>query len=140
MRPDTRLSRVLHVLLHLSELNAPVTSSVIAQMLGTNGAVVRRMMAGLRDAGLVTSVKGHGGGWSLARPLDEISLLTVYQAIGSPTLFAMGNDEERPRCLLARAANDAADEALAVARHSFEAVLERASVSDLAAKRAREMR
>jgi len=31
-------------------------------------------MAGLRRAGIVRSEKGHGGGWSLGRKLDDVTL------------------------------------------------------------------
>ncbi|QTG90363.1 Rrf2 family transcriptional regulator, partial [Vibrio furnissii] len=64
MRLDSRLSRVLHILLHL--VKQPMTSEQFATMLGTNAVVIRRTMAGLRDAGYVTSTKGQGGGWTLS--------------------------------------------------------------------------
>ncbi|MFK7852685.1 MAG: Rrf2 family transcriptional regulator [Granulosicoccus sp.] len=131
MRQDSRLSRVLHALLHLDRMDAPATSELIATMLQTNPAVVRRTMAGLRDAGMVTSTKGHGGGWSLAKPLNEIALLDVYQALGSPPLFLIGNDEEEPSCLLARAANNATSLALDHARKQFENSLASISVAQL---------
>jgi len=101
MRQDRRLSRVLHALLHLDKMDAPATSNLIAQMLQTNPAVVRRTMSGLREAGIVTSTKGHGGGWALAQNLDKITLLEVYHALGSPPLFAMGGDDAETSCLLA---------------------------------------
>ena len=120
MRPDSRLSRVLHALLHLDDMGGPATSDLLATMLRTNPAVVRRTMAGLRNAGIVSSTKGHGGGWALARPLERISLLDIYTALGAPTLFAIGNDEDDPDCRLARAANAATDRALDAARRRFE--------------------
>lgn len=132
MRQDNRLSRVLHALLHLDGMDKPATSEQIAQMLQTNAAVVRRTMSGLRDAGIVTSIKGHGGGWSLARPLDQITLLAIYNALGPPQLFAIGNDDENPSCLLARSAYAATDEALDAARQHFEQSLERVTVAQLA--------
>ncbi|MFZ2103110.1 MAG: Rrf2 family transcriptional regulator, partial [Oricola sp.] len=69
MRRDNRLSRMLHMLIHMSEHEEPMTSETVAAMLSTNPVVARRTMAGLRDAGLLTSKKGHGGGWALAAPL-----------------------------------------------------------------------
>ncbi len=132
MRQDNRLSRVLHALLHLDGMDAPATSAQIAQMLQTNAAVVRRTMSGLRDAGIVTSVKGHGGGWSLAKPLDQITLLVIYQALGSPQLFAIGNDDDDPSCLLAKSAYAATNEALAAARRQFEHSLDVITVAQLA--------
>ncbi len=133
MRQDSRLPRVLHALLHLDQMKGPATSELIAGMLQTNAAVVRRTMAGLRDAGIVTSTKGHGGGWSLSRPINEITLLDIYTALGSPTLFAIGNDGEEPTCLLARAANAATTRALKGARRQFEESLASISVADLTA-------
>nr|WP_245304123.1 Rrf2 family transcriptional regulator [Hoeflea olei] len=123
---------MLHALLHLEQMQKPATSELIAQMLGTNASVVRRTMGGLREAGIVVSVKGHGGGWSLARPLAEISLLDIYQALDAPTLFAIGTDDGQSTCLLARAANDATANALLKAQHHFQAHLRRISVADLA--------
>ena len=133
MRYDSRLPRVLHALLHLEKMDAPATSDLIAQMLGTNGSTVRRTMAGLRQAGIVVAVKGHGGGWSLGKPLSEISLLEIYQALGSPTLFAIGTDQDNTTCMLARAANSATTDALASARRHFEDELKKTSVADLLA-------
>jgi len=132
MRQDSRLSRVLHALLHLDQMDGPATSQLMAKMLQTNAAVVRRNMSGLREAGFVASSKGHRGGWSLAKPLNEITLLGIYKALGSPQLFAIGNDEEEPACLLAKAANSATNNALREARIQFEQSLQHVTVADLA--------
>lgn len=107
MNKDTRLSDVLHVLLHLAQVEAPLTSEVLAVSMGTNPAVFRRTMAGLRRAGYVTSGKGHGGGWRLARPLKEISLLAVYEALDRPTLFAIGSRSRHPDCMIEKTVNAA---------------------------------
>ena len=107
MRRDSRLSGVLHVLLHLAEHRGPVTSEVLAKAMHTNPVVLRRVMAGLRDQGFVRSEKGHGGGWTLARDLSEITLRDIYAALGSPLLFAIGNRTEAPDCLVEQAVNAA---------------------------------
>jgi Rrf2 family protein len=112
MRSDSRLSRMLHVLLHMARHDAPMTSEAIAKMLRTNAVVVRRTMAGLRDAGYVRSAKGHGGGWVLARDLERISLLDVHRAVGGPQLFAIGNDDANPGCLVEKLVNESLDDAL----------------------------
>ena len=74
MKRDSRLSGMLHILIHLAEAEAPVPSEKLALAMQTNAVVVRRVMAGLRDAGLVSSSKGHGGGWVLARDPAQVSL------------------------------------------------------------------
>lgn len=91
---------MLHVLLHMDQAHEPLTSDVLARSMGTNPAVFRRTMAGLREAGLVRSERGHGGGWQLARSLREITLLDVYEALDRPKLFAIGNRSERVDCLV----------------------------------------
>src|SRR5690606_34725128 len=131
MRQDRRLSRALHALLHLDQMGRPATSELIAGMLRTDSAVVRRTMGGLRAAGIVTATKGHGGGWSLAKPLNDITLLSIYTALGSPVLFAIANDDGPAKCLLAQAANRATSQALKAARLRFEESLRNITVADL---------
>lgn len=116
MRQDHRLSRMLHVLIHLDRHRKHATSEEIATMLRTNPVVVRRTLGGLRKVGLVTSEKGHGGGWRLARGLSEISLRDIYTALGEPPLFAIGNAEDEPDCLVEKAVNNAIDDTLGLAR------------------------
>jgi Rrf2 family protein len=110
---------VLHVLLHMAEHSGPATSEVLAKAMSTNPVVIRRIMAGLREQGYVRSEKGHGGGWTLARDLAEITLRDIYDALGRPSLLAMGNRTETPGCLVEQAVNTALDKAF----HDAEALL-----------------
>jgi DNA-binding IscR family transcriptional regulator len=112
MPTDTRLSRMLHVLIHMDRIGSPVTSEVISRMLNTNPVVVRRTMSGLRAAGYLTSEKGHGGGWALARSLDEVTLRDIHEALGSPKVLAIGLADENPLCLVERAVNEALKDAM----------------------------
>lgn len=111
MKRDSRLSGVLHVLLHMAEAEAPLTSDELARAMQTNPVVVRRLLGGLRRAGFVHSEKGHGGGWTIARNLAAITLRDIYDAIGQPNLMAMGNRTEAPGCLVEQAVNAALDTA-----------------------------
>lgn len=105
MKKDSKLSSILHVLLHMAHYNRPLTSEALAGFLSTNPVVVRRTLAGLRDAGYVDSTKGHGGGWVLVCDLQQITLRQIYEAVGAPPVFAMGNRMDEPRCLVERAVN-----------------------------------
>lgn len=126
MRRNSQLSGVLHVLLHMAEHDRPSTSEELARAMTTNPVVVRRILGGLRDAGLVASEKGHGGGWVIARPLEQITLRQVHDALGAPELLAIGNRTEAPTCLVEQAVNAALgavfDEAEAVLLAGFGAV------------------
>lgn len=119
MKRDSRLSGVLHVLLHMAEHEGPATSETLARAMQTNPVVIRRIMAGLRERGFVESEKGHGGGWTLARPLSDITLRDVYDALGSPALLAVGNRSDNPDCLVEQAVNAA----LAESFREAEAIL-----------------
>src|SRR3954465_4326101 len=119
MKRNSQLSGVLHVLLHMAERDGPMTSEVLAKAMDTNPVVIRRIMAGLRDQGYVRSEKGHGGGWSLARDWRAISLKDIYDALGCPSLLAIGNRTEAPGCLVEKVVNAALDPAF----HAAEALL-----------------
>ena len=57
------------------------TSAQIAEHAGTNAVVVRRVLGKLREAGLLTSEKGHAGGWQLSRSPQTITIADVYLAL-----------------------------------------------------------
>jgi len=107
MRRDSRLSGVLHVLLHMAQKDGPVTSEILATAMDTNPVVIRRVMAGLRDHRYVQSEKGHGGGWTIACDLSRVTLRDIYTALGSPSLLAIGNRTETPGCVVEEAVNAA---------------------------------
>lgn len=133
MRSDGRLSRMLHVLMHMARHDGPMTSEAIARMLGTNPVVIRRTMAGLRDAGYVRSAKGHGGGWAIAADLESVTLLDIHRAVGAPPLFAVGIEDPEPGCRIAGAVNDALGDALQEAERLLVARLGSVSLAALAA-------
>lgn len=123
---------MLHVLLHMAQRDGPLTSEAIARMLGSNPVVVRRTMAGLRDAGYVRSEKGHGGGWAIACDLRQVSLLDIHRAVGGPRLFAIGPDQADPNCAVEKVVNAALEDALHEAEALLVARLGAVSLAELA--------
>lgn len=57
-----------------------VTSDFLAGSINTNPVIVRRLLAKLKNAGLIKVARGTGG-IELTRPLNKISFLDVYAAI-----------------------------------------------------------
>ncbi|MEM6897081.1 MAG: Rrf2 family transcriptional regulator [Pseudomonadota bacterium] len=103
MKRNSRLSLALHTLGHMaSEPERVRTSADIADHAGTNAVVVRRVLGKLRDAGLLTSEKGHAGGWRLAKPPHRITLADVYLALGE-SLVSSGVEVEGSSCSIERA-------------------------------------
>lgn len=133
MKRGTRFSVALHVLVHLAESRGvPATSEQLAGCVRTNPVVVRRTMGGLREAGLVRSARGRGGGWVLARDAASVTLRDVHAALGREPLIAIGKSEETPGCLIERAVAGALDDVCRDAEARLRERLGQITLADLA--------
>lgn len=134
MKSSERLSAALHVLVHMAERpDAALTSAAMAAFVGTNPVVIRRGFAGLREAGIVTSVKGHGGGWRLARPAEAITLAEIQRALGERVVALTAFDVPQPTCLILQAVTAALDEAMQEAERALDRRLTTLTLADIAA-------
>jgi Rrf2 family protein len=134
MKRDGKFSIALHILAHLAESGArPTISEELAAHLRTNPVVVRRSLAGLREVGIVASVKGHGGGWTLARPAAAISLGEVYAALGERGDLLTTPDPDPHGCVVAATVDRALDGFYAEAEALLLRRLAAVSLADLAA-------
>lgn len=99
MKRNSRLSLALHTLGHMTaDPSRTRTSAEIAGHAGTNPVVVRRVLGKLRKAGLLTSEKGHSGGWRLARSAETITLADVYLALDERLVSGGKADTEPSEC------------------------------------------
>ncbi len=133
MKRDSRLSGVLHVLLHMADHRGSSTSEQLARAMQTNPVVIRRILGGLREHGYVTSEKGHGGGWTLACDFANVTLRDIYTALGCPSLLAIGNRTESPGCLVEQAVNEALGASFRVAEELLLARFADVTLAQLAA-------
>ena len=78
--------------------SGPLTVGEIAGHEGLTVPYVAKLMSALREAGLVDSVRGRGGGYILTRPPSEISVEDVLGALGEP-LFSPAYCENHPGTL-----------------------------------------
>lgn len=98
MLSNTHFSMAVHVLSALA-YNAGdlVVSDQLARSMKTNPSFLRGLVGRLRDAGLVETRLGKGGGMTLARPADRITLLDVYRATEhGPALTTHACDGKSP--------------------------------------------
>lgn len=114
-----------------------MTSEEMAECVGTNAVVIRRTFAGLREAGIVSSVKGHGGGWRLARPASSVSLAEIQRALGE-RVVSLTSVVDPPRCLLLQAVVRSLDEAVREAEQVLDRRLSTLTLADLASDVARQ--
>jgi Rrf2 family protein len=84
--------------LHERKGGEVATSEQIANSVNTNPVVIRRLFAGLRDAGLVKSRRGAGAGWTLTRPVESINLAEVYAAVEDAPIVALHSAPPNEKC------------------------------------------
>ncbi|MCX6067799.1 MAG: Rrf2 family transcriptional regulator [Chloroflexi bacterium] len=107
-----------------------VTSETIAESVDTHPVVIRRIMAHLRQHGLVDSRPGASGGWRLLRPAAEISLREVYRAISHEEALAM-HQHPNQDCPIGSKIQGALGDVFDEAQTALETALEKFSVANL---------
>lgn len=129
-----QLFLALHALGHMAAADQPLRSEAMAAHLGTNAVVVRRVLAPLREAGILHSGKGRPGGWRLARDPASVSVAEVQRALGERLRpAAAARPPRRSGCATQAAVHAAVDAALAEAEALLAGRLGRVTVADLAA-------
>lgn len=86
MKMSRTLSYAVQALLELSELgdNQPVSCRQLAEMGGMPKRFLLQILRALVTKGILHSTRGVEGGYTLARPASEISLLEIVEAIDGP--------------------------------------------------------
>jgi Rrf2 family transcriptional repressor of oqxAB len=90
---DIRFPTALHLMLSLAlahaEGVAQLSSSQLANGLGANPSLVRKLLVPLANAGLVHATYGRDGGIRLGRSANSIRLREIYSAvIGEKSIWA----------------------------------------------------
>ena len=101
MTTSSRFAVAVHILTLLAQAGEPLPSSLIAGSVGTNPALIRRLIGRLAEAGMVTTVMGSTGGAALARPAAGITLLEVFRAVETSALISL-HHAPNPACMVGR--------------------------------------
>lgn len=136
MHPNTRFALAIYAVAlakvaHSTVAGCTVTSEQLAEGANKNPVVVRRLLGPLRDAGLLTSQSGPGGGWKLSRPAAEITLRDIYRALEIEPLFAMPEQSPNSECPLGDGFPAVLTACFREAEEAMEDRLARVSVADL---------
>lgn len=102
MTTSSRFAVAVHILTLLAQSDEPVPSSMIAGSVGTNPALIRRLIGVLTEAGFVTTTMGSTGGAVLARPASAITLLDVFRATETTALISLHQSAPNPACMVGR--------------------------------------
>src|SRR5688572_8102979 len=73
-----------------------VSAAELAQDTGVPLPTAQKLMGQLAAAGLLSSVRGAGGGFMLARPVSEISLADIVEAVEGPIAMTMCSGSDGP--------------------------------------------
>lgn len=99
MTHHSRFAASVHILAYLAYRGSkPVPSAEIAKSVATNAVVIRRLLSALVKARLVRAQKGSTGGFTLARPSQQLSLLDVYRAVEPRPDHGMSHFAPNHRC------------------------------------------
>jgi Rrf2 family protein len=104
MKLSTQEEYGLRCLLQLARQGpeASLTIADLARLEGLSGASVAKLMRLLRRAGFVHSTRGQAGGYTLARPAEEVAVSQVLTALGGrlyDTGFCGRHGGEQTHCL-----------------------------------------
>lgn len=103
MSANSRLTTAVHAVcwLELARRRGQpaLTSTEIADSLGSHPVLVRRTLAPLRDHGLLEVIgRGPGAGWRLTQPAAEVTLADLHAALTGQTPFALHPHEPKQTC------------------------------------------
>src|SRR3954468_21966325 len=130
---SSRVAVAVHVLAYMAwKRSEAVTSERIAASVNTHPVVVRRIVGVLRNAGMVTVQPGVGGGATLAREPDDITLLDVYRAVeDGDELFSLHQSEPSRSCNVGGNIRDVLRPIFCTAHRAMESVLAQVSIADV---------
>jgi len=107
----------------------PVKAEELADAQNIPRGFLLGILGQVRNSGLITSQRGHDGGFAFRRPPEDITLADVIRAVDGP--LAMVGDDRPGEVAYNGAASLLADVWVAV-RANLRAVLEHVTLADLA--------
>ncbi len=131
MRVSAKSDYALRALIEIGSRSdgAPVSAEELGRLQDIPHGFLQAILADLRRAGIVISVRGQSGGWRLAREAPEVSVADVIRAVDGPLVSVYGL---RPEAV---SYNDSATVLQLVwiaARANLREVFERVTVAMLA--------
>ncbi|MGN6766972.1 MAG: RrF2 family transcriptional regulator [Rhizobiaceae bacterium] len=96
----TGVEYALHCLLWIAQpTEQPPSSRDLAEIQGVSSAFLKKIFSNLEKAGIVASTGGIRGGYRLARPATDITVLDVVETVDGPK-WLFDCQEIRGRCAL----------------------------------------
>jgi Rrf2 family protein len=107
------------------------TSNEIAESTLTHPVVVRRLVAGLQEAGVVETQKGPGGGVRLAKLPRQITLADIYKAVETSEPLHLPHTPPNKNCPIGQAMQRILEEIFTRAESALTRELALTTLSDV---------
>ena len=134
MQISSRFTIAIHIFACIDtfENEYNLTSDFIAGSVNVNPVVIRRILQQLKAAGLVTVARGSGG-VSAAKPMDEITLLDIFNAVDCIENNQLFHFHENPNtdCPVGRNIHHSLDDKLNIIQSSLEQSMKNITVADV---------
>ena len=134
MQISSRFTVAAHMLIciEMFKNERKVTSDFLASSVNVNPVVIRRILQQLKGAGIVTVTRGSGGA-DTAKPLDEITLLDLYNAVECVDDGALFHFHEDPNqlCPVGRSIHAVLDGRLEDIQRAMEEQMKLVTIRDI---------
>lgn len=136
MQISSRFTIAIHIFACITafEKDYKITSDFLARSVNVNPVIIRRILQQLKAASLITVSRGSGGA-SIAKPLDEITLLDVYNAVecvDNGTLFHF-HENPNATCPVGRNIHHSLDDKLNRIQKAMENEMSKITIADIVA-------
>ena len=132
MSKNSRFAVAVHVLSLMAwSGEEPLKSEQVAESVNTNPVVIRRILKGLAEAGLVVSQTGSLGGSRLANDPAKTTLLDVYQALEHGGVFSLHRQPPSRDCPVGVNIETVLGDVLLEVDTAVERVLENITINDV---------
>lgn len=134
MQISSRFTIAVHICLAIENFKEDykVTSDFLSSSINVNPVIIRNILGQLRKADIVTVARGSGGA-SIARPLTDITLLDIYNAVECVDNGNLFHFHENPNqsCPVGRNIHNVLDPKLQQVQLSMEKQLSSTTLADL---------
>lgn len=134
MQISSRFTVAVHIFACIAafEKDYKLTSDFLAGSVNVNPVIIRRILQQLKAADLITVSRG-GGGASIVKPLNEITLFDVYNAVEcveNGKLFHF-HENPNPKCPVGRNIHNALDDKLHRIQQAMENEMCKITIFDI---------
>lgn len=134
MQISSRFTIAIHIFscIHTFESEHKITSDFLAASINVNPVIIRKVLQQLKAHELVNVVRGSGGA-KIAKPIEDITLFDVYDAvevINKKGLFHF-HEHPSPDCAVGKNIHQVLDDKLDLIQKAMEEQMKRISLEEV---------